>query len=1379
MQRLYPGRASDSLVHQYATHIATTESLDPQFLHHLYRLNATDPSFNARLSAETQRVSGLIQAKRDSTPLAIAGNMIEQMANPLEWVAGGARGVGELAHGRYLGGGLDVAGALPFFKPLRAGRALEEGLQAARVADEGERAAAGAKAAVDSWDANRGVLGPLFRRGVKNLGARTFKVGGLEATQARASSRIGRVVEAALDHNRDALAKAGLMNSTVEKAGRRAAADITARAHVGTSPGDALLTIIRRPAWIKSKGKDYALRILSEHSLPGNPISIADRQAFHLGRAEEADQAGDGLSAQYHRIHSHLIGKASKYLVEHPNGAIELAHDAPKDLKDAWRLLQKVAKGRESVYRDIGRLSDIQIANRIQAPGRVLLGARWMPDEKVVSKLLAENPSRAEFHRIIDETIHDPAEASAAKQIADASARSYAEAHAAEGNYDPVSAVDELFQHLKGASLEAPASEHLAQSLKTGLSHSDNLAQRAHTGAFGEPEHQSWGDLKGAYTPEGIIHLVQGKADLSTVIHEWGHFVRQNVLEGHTEDVAAKWSGASFDKQAGKWTWDTGAEEKFARGLEQWAREGNGPSPLKNVWNTAAKSLREIYDHAELPDVSPQMRQVFDRLFSFEKQKGGRLLGADDFHYGVNYAPYTRGAPVALSREAQVFGAYIRHRLQLFNPGKASAIGAGPDDVTLRKEFMGALLRSGNFKADVARASVRSLHTAWRLQSAKMARDALLQAGEDLPKDSTWIAIKVDPAQNLSEDVKRYWDRIHSVEGDGTKMSVKDIGELEHADERSVDEFIRELFPAEIDGVRTEHLAQQLAARAGDEMSTLHEPIDNIKWIPKELLDATGLTQIPAVSKLALRGLTKQQRIASTSIGLAFDAFNDVQRAGLLILSPSYIPVNLLGNVAMNVMHQGPLAFPNLVRSIFLHRELELEDRVAIDKLMGHGIMESVLDLKLGPGQILNHTIGHWSGVIVDLAPRRAAFLHEARLAGYRSPDQLRSLLHDPANTQDLVRVRDKATEAIVDYERLSPFEKNVVSRAIFVYPWIKGATHYSIRFAANHPIETMALALMADRAVDNANSELGPRPFYAQLEIPVSTKSLGFDIPGTNLGAGLDDLVGVHELKGKNGLPYTINPKQLLTQTTPYELGASILGTGGVSGLESLAGNFNPGLTTMAQWIAGYDTNTHKNVAQNLGGLVGLMRENFAAINKVKAINEADPSNQKKLFPRSRNEAIESLFLSGLAPKPFNKAKAAALAAGTPPSQTPVQKAQAWVTTTEKALGQKLPQQVINARNSKATYETLEKVAEKKTVSGKLTDKQRAEIMVQVLVQVHPQYTSYATQLQKAINADPSAIQKAVEKILGWEEITRLDTAVNKIKKAQKAQRVRVKARG
>lgn len=46
------------------------------------------------------------------------------------------------------------------------------------------------------------------------------------------------------------------------------------------------------------------------------------------------------------------------------------------------------------------------------------------------------------------------------------------------------------------------------------------LAQRAHTGVFGD---DSYGELKGAYTPDRIIHLVQGRADLSTVGHEWMH----------------------------------------------------------------------------------------------------------------------------------------------------------------------------------------------------------------------------------------------------------------------------------------------------------------------------------------------------------------------------------------------------------------------------------------------------------------------------------------------------------------------------------------------------------------------------------------------------------------------------------------------------------------------------------------------------------------------------------------------------------------------------------------------------------------------------------------------------------------------------------------
>jgi hypothetical protein len=135
--------------------------------------------------------------------------------------------------------------------------------------------------------------------------------------------------------------------------------------------------------------------------------------------------------------------------------------------------------------------------------------------------------------------------------------------------------------------------------------------------------------------------------DISTVVHELGHIFRydlRQMIDGAMDETikagllkdwktASKWAGAILDDD-GEFLWSGEAayrygmdsleyataklaEEKFARGFEEYLMMGVAPSPeLVSVFERFKEWLAHIYAHVrgKLAGVTPKMKEVYDRL---------------------------------------------------------------------------------------------------------------------------------------------------------------------------------------------------------------------------------------------------------------------------------------------------------------------------------------------------------------------------------------------------------------------------------------------------------------------------------------------------------------------------------------------------------------------------------------------------------------------------------------------------------------------------------------------------------------------------------------------------------------------------------------------
>jgi hypothetical protein len=101
---------------------------------------------------------------------------------------------------------------------------------------------------------------------------------------------------------------------------------------------------------------------------------------------------------------------------------------------------------------------------------------------------------------------------------------------------------------------------------------------------------------------------------VATLAHETGHLFRRDLL-GDDLTTAERWAGARGGK------WNRKAEEKFARGFENYLATGKAPSKrLSDVFAKFKDWLSGVYGAIKgTPidvNISPEMRGVFDRLLT-------------------------------------------------------------------------------------------------------------------------------------------------------------------------------------------------------------------------------------------------------------------------------------------------------------------------------------------------------------------------------------------------------------------------------------------------------------------------------------------------------------------------------------------------------------------------------------------------------------------------------------------------------------------------------------------------------------------------------------------------------------------------------------------
>lgn len=259
-------------------------------------------------------------------------------------------------------------------------------------------------------------------------------------------------------------------------------------------------------------------------------------------------------------------------------------------------------------------------------------------------------------------------------------------------------------------------------------------------------------------------------------------------------------------------------------------------------------------------------------------------------------------------------------------------------------------------------------------------------------------------------------------------------------------------------------------------------PIPGIKWVDKRWLGGLD-KQNPLFSLL---DFPLGRKLIHTA-----DIVNDATKLMVLYLKPSYLIPNMLGNIGLTLVHQGFLAPLNMGKTLtlmFTKKGLPHDVIAHIKALMGEGFSGSLENERNLRGLMAQASSGaaRFYGRIIDDPFRFAAFLHEARLAGFTTLKDVENLVKDGRYQTALHDVATRANDALIDYERLGPAEQSIIRRMVFFYPWVKGSTRYGYHLFINHPFAAAVNVYAGKSGTKYIDEKLGPLPAYEEGLTPL-----------------------------------------------------------------------------------------------------------------------------------------------------------------------------------------------------------------------------------------------------------------------------------------------------
>jgi hypothetical protein len=1003
----------------------------------------------------------------------------------------------------------------------------------------------------------------------------------------------------------------------------------------------------RHTSWSVDPESSVRIRNL-EHALPD---SVLVRTTINPGKSP-----GD-ITAMGNFGQRELILDSSKLATPElitGRASIELTEQASPRLRESLRVLDLPSQSRERLIRDLRLVGESALLSRIQSPGRVVLGARFLSggDTRKVARRVGQvfesvtTRTRGLEKRALRGSVGDGTE-SVLKQgdVARTELRNEIETiNRLRGSIDDdIAGLSDELRRLTGQEDIDPA--------KIVPFEKEDLAQ---------------------VNSERLARIVRNQNDLADSVE----------LASSFEGVAAT-APRSLDEQIR-------LSQEFLGQLD------NTRSALDN-----AATFIDLVDG------------------------GGRIVGQEQFNLGKFYIPAVEGIP---STTIRTMRAYMGARMF---PSRVIGF-PGLKDPSLTKTYQGKSVLSGARRTDVTNLIAESQGKMARIYSIARLRKALIPEDPEiirqlsvLPEQPhTHRPIKLDPSQALDPRVSRALKRADE------RASIENIDEILDGE---IDAAIREMFPSE------EEARALINAGVQD---------DNIIWLPRDAIRESGMLESKQANQAAREGwatLSKSGReaqLAKAAGGFLIDGVNLINKAVVLFLNfPAYPMVQLTGNTIMNLSQQGVFYAPNAIKSAFMSSwGIAPENIIRIKASVGPGFTTAANEFAPFGLRGVTNRAGDLIARFVDSVPRQMSWIHEARRQGYRTSDEVNALwagdtekiahILKGADPEDhLDQIADRAKRAVVDFDRLSWVERDILTRAIWFYPWFRGAVDFTARSAFDRPFQSAAIGFGILKQQELANEKLGEdRPEFLRFAVPVG--------------------------ETKEGFPLVFSLNQALTHISAIEVGASLANLAfgsGLKGWPDAVDRLTPLVTGGFEALAGRDIETGRAIEGNLlDRLQGSFEQTLTppTLTTIQRLLEPEEVFEERRggsqVPRSKFQEAQRRTGGTLAPFPVNPAEFLARQR----APTTDERIESLVEVYEELSGGRsqsdevrtmlLLQDDISTRRSDLKDELRKKSGA--TTLAEVPDRQEREIDIQVyrdvLLEHQPQFQAEVDAAVRQINA-------------------------------------------
>jgi hypothetical protein len=370
----------------------------------------------------------------------------------------------------------------------------------------------------------------------------------------------------------------------------------------------------------------------------------------------------------------------------------------------------------------------------------------------------------------------------------------------------------------------------------------------------------------------------------------------------------------------------------------------------------------------------------------------------------------------------------------------------------IRKQtFTGASIQKGYVPKDVTGMAAHHYQQIVRFQNTSERRAAAIRSGSPVKQTSRDVLVRIPGASH-----EKINPVINEILGK-SKITTDDLAGL-HA---ALDEYRQELIPGLRDKFATDR-HEGIGAPA---------PEGHV-WVDRNILG----------------DLAKPARGPGGKIARTFNNVNSAVTAATVYFKIGHVGTRVFTNAATNII-QGSATPLQIAKSVKLWHALSDEDKMRALAAAGqHGFQAMPHEGASLASKVAGTGAQFWAKH-ADAPFRFNSIAYEARKAGFDTPAKFKAMLdqaEDPAahnlNAAQRAKVDGvlkRANREGIAYDRLSPFERNYISRATWFYPWLRGTANFLGNTILEHPYKAAIGGQAGAVGRQEQTKQLGDLPSY------------------------------------------------------------------------------------------------------------------------------------------------------------------------------------------------------------------------------------------------------------------------------------------------------------